>query len=71
LFDFALFDSVISYETTPAAWARKGGRPAIISTRLVFTQRRLAERGNAFDSLWAAAEDPQVRGLPPGTGTAG
>jgi hypothetical protein len=35
MFDFIVFDSVLSFESTPAAWAKKGTKPAIVNTRLV------------------------------------
>ena len=71
MFDFVVFDSVVSYESTPAAWARKGSKPAIVSTRLVLSPKRLDERVDGFQDLWAAAREPHGRGLSPGGGTAG
>lgn len=73
MFDFIVFDSVISYESTPAAWAQKGTKPAIVSTRLVLSPHRVAERVGGFQDLWVAARDPsggRHRPLPPGGGTA-
>lgn len=58
MFDFIVFDSVISYECTPAAWAKQGTKPAIVSTRLVLSPHRVAERVGGFEDLWAAARDP-------------
>jgi hypothetical protein len=68
MFDFIVFDSVICYETTPAPWARKGTKPAIVSTRLVLGPQRVAARADGFRDLWSAARDlSSARGeLPPG-----
>jgi hypothetical protein len=74
MFDFIVFDSVISYETTPAAWAKKGTKPVIVSTRLVLSPHRVAERVGGFEDLWAAARDPgggDRPELPPGAGLSG
>ncbi len=68
MFDFVVFDSVVSYESTPAAWARKGSKPAIVSTRLVLSPKRLEERVHGFQDLWVQARNPD---LPPRGGTAG
>jgi hypothetical protein len=72
MFDFIVFDSVISYECTPAAWAKKGTKPAIVSTRLVLSPHRVAERVDGFRDLWDAAREPgDGRALPPGDRAAG
>ncbi|MGH3995290.1 MAG: hypothetical protein ACRDSN_22845, partial [Pseudonocardiaceae bacterium] len=63
MFDFILFDSVVSYESTPAAWAKKGTKPTIVSTRLVLSPHRVAERAGGFRELWDAASEPNS---PPG-----
>ena len=68
MFDFIVFDSVVSYESTPAAWARKGSKPAIVSTRLVLSPKRLDERVDGFQDLWELARTPD---LPPRGGAAG
>jgi hypothetical protein len=67
MFDFIVFDSEVSYETTPAAWAKKGTKPAIVSTRLVLNPQRVTERLGGFEDLWAAAQEPNSgrRELPP------
>jgi hypothetical protein len=57
MFDFTVFDSAISYERTPAAWAKKGTKPAIVSTRLVLSPQRVSERVEGFEDLWAAARE--------------
>jgi hypothetical protein len=68
MFDFVVFDSVVSYESTPAAWARKGSKPAIVSTRLVLSPKRLGERVDGFQDLWELARSVD---LPKGGGAAG
>ena len=55
LFDFALFDNVISYELTPAIWAAEGQSPTILHTRLVLREDRVAERVERYQRIWAAA----------------
>src|SRR5262249_6588113 len=55
MFDFIVFDSVISYESTPATWA--GTKPAIMSTRLVLSPQRVRERVGGFEDLWTAARE--------------
>jgi len=74
MFDFIVFDSAISYETTPAAWAKKGTKPTIVSTRLVLDPNRVNERVDAFDDLWAAANEvssDDLRKLPPSAAISG
>jgi len=74
MFDFIVFDSAISYESTPAAWAKKGTKPTIVSTRLVLGPHRVAERVVAFDELWAAANEvsnDDLRKLPPSAAVSG
>jgi hypothetical protein len=57
MFDYILFDSVISYESSIAAWARKGTKPPIVSTRLVLSPQRVHERVGGFEDLWVAARE--------------
>jgi hypothetical protein len=71
MFDFILFDSVISYESTIAAWTRKGTKPPIVSTRLVLSEQRVHERAGGFEELWAAARELNAGDLPPRGGAAG
>ncbi len=73
MFDFIVFDSVVSYESTPAAWAKKGSKPAIVSTRLVLSPQRVVERVEGFQDLWVSARVPRVSGIdsPPGGGAPG
>jgi transcriptional regulator with XRE-family HTH domain len=65
MFDFIVFDSVISYESTPATWVEKGIKPAIVSTRLVLSLQRVRERVEGFNDLWAAAREASRDELPP------
>lgn len=66
LFDFILFDDVVSYETTAGVWAGEV-RPAIVSTRLVLRPSRVAENIRRFEDLWESADefDQDVTGGPP------
>jgi len=70
MLDFILFDSVISYESTIAAWARKGTKPPIVNTRLVLSPHRVLERVGRFAELWLAANELGDE-LPPSGGAAG
>lgn len=58
MFDFIVFDDLISYECTPASWVEEGTRPTIVNTRLVLRPRRVEERVARFKDLWSAARDP-------------
>jgi transcriptional regulator with XRE-family HTH domain len=71
MFDFIVFDSVISYESNPAAWARQGSKPTIVSTRLVLSPNRVRERVEGFNDLWAAAREASRDELPPNADTPG
>jgi hypothetical protein len=55
LFDFILFDSVISYEVTPASRVDEAMRPTILNTRLVLRPDRVEDRIDRFRDLWASA----------------
>ena len=57
MFDFILFDSTISYESTPAAWTEKETKPAIVSTRLVINPHRVDQLVGRYEGLWAAARE--------------
>lgn len=57
MFDFILFDEFISYESTPAQWIQEGMRPSIVNTRLVVRPRRVEERVQRFEDLWASAHE--------------
>lgn len=57
LFDFIVFDGVLSYETTPSASTlTPGTAPAIVTTRLVLDDR-VGARIDRFDALWSAASE--------------
>jgi hypothetical protein len=59
IFDFIVFDSVVSYETTPATTFRAGQtRPAIVRTLLESTPTRVFDLEYRFEQLWDAA-NPQ------------
>ena len=66
LFDFILFDDVVSYETTAGVWAGEV-RPVIVNTRLVLRPARVAERIRRFQDLWESADEfhEDVTGGPP------
>jgi hypothetical protein len=55
LYDFTLFDDVLSYEVTPAAHLADLRNPLILNTRLVLRPARLGERKERYRQLWAAA----------------
>jgi hypothetical protein len=55
LFDFILFDDVISYETTPASSIDGSIWPAIVNTRLELRPNRVKDRIQRFKDLWASA----------------
>ncbi len=57
LFDFIVFDGVISYEVTPAARVEETMKPTIVKTNLALQSQRVRERMRRFEDLWAAAED--------------
>ncbi len=57
LFDFVIFDSVISYQVTPGSRAEANMPPMIVNTHLVLQQERLKERMRRFEDLWASADE--------------
>lgn len=57
LFDFILFDNVVSYEVTPASRIEDGMRPVVVNTRLVLRETRVRERIQRFKDLWISAHD--------------
>jgi hypothetical protein len=57
IFDFVLFDEVISYETTPATRMEAAIKPAIVTTRLILKEERVNRLGQRFEELWAAAQE--------------
>jgi hypothetical protein len=57
LFDFILFDDVISYEVTPASQVAGATRPTIVNTLLELRRSRVRDRIQRFKDLWDSAED--------------
>jgi hypothetical protein len=62
IFDFIIFDGVVSYEMTPATTFNAGRtRPAIVRTLLAPIPARVHDLENQFEQLWAAANpDRQI-----------
>jgi hypothetical protein len=57
LFDFIIFDSVISYQVTPGSRAEDSMKPTIVNTHLVLQSERVKERMRRFEDLWASAHE--------------
>jgi len=57
LFDFIIFDGVLSYQATSASWVGERGRPVIVNTQLVTRQAAVNNRIQRFGELWRAAGD--------------
>jgi hypothetical protein len=56
IFDFIIFDDVVSYETTPATTFAAGmTRPAIVRTLMAPMPNRVRDLKNQFEQLWEAA----------------
>jgi hypothetical protein len=55
LFDFILFDDVISYESTPASSIDGSIRPTIVNTRLELRASRVKDRILRFKDLYNSA----------------
>jgi hypothetical protein len=56
LFDFVVFDGVLSYEATPASLIEDSMKPTIVKTHLVLPPERVKERVQRFEELWACAQ---------------
>jgi uncharacterized protein DUF6879 len=56
VFDFILFDDVLSYELTTGSWMDENARPVVVNTRLVLRRARVDERAYRFTEIWDAAE---------------
>ncbi len=56
LFDFIVFDGVLSYQSTTASRINETNRPIIITTTLVTNQDRVSERKDRFTDLWASGK---------------
>jgi hypothetical protein len=57
LFDFVIFDSVISYQVTPGSQVEGSIKPTIVNTHLVLQPERVKERIRRFEDLWASARE--------------
>ena len=57
LYDFIVFDGVISYEVTPASRVEDTMKPTIVKTNLTLQPERVKERMRRFEELWAAAQE--------------
>jgi hypothetical protein len=57
LFDFVIFDGVLSYQATPASRVGDRTRPVIINTQLVTRPLAVQDRIQRFQDLWKAAQD--------------
>lgn len=57
LFDFVLFDGVISYEVTPASRVEDTMKPTIVKTHLALQPERVKERLRRFETLWVSAQE--------------
>lgn len=55
LFDFIIFDGVLSYESTPSSLVHDYSRPRIINTRLVLRREFVDGRKRLFAEIWQAA----------------
>jgi hypothetical protein len=56
LFDFIVFDGVLSYQATIASRTVEQARPIIITTTLVTNTARVQERIDRFKDLWESAQ---------------
>ncbi len=59
LFDFVLFDQVISYEVTTGSWIDENTPPIVVNTRLVLRPSRVDERSERFRELWEVSRPRQ------------
>jgi hypothetical protein len=57
LFDFVVFDGVISYEVTPASRVEDTMKPTIVRTRLTLQADRVKERMRRFENLWTSGQE--------------
>jgi hypothetical protein len=61
LYDFILFDNVLSYEVTPAAQLDVETNPLILNTRLVLREDKIRDRMERYTQLWDSARNPLSR----------
>jgi hypothetical protein len=57
LFDFVVFDGVLSYEVTPSLLIEDSLMPTIVKTHLVLQPERIKERIQRFEELWTLAQE--------------
>lgn len=57
LFDFVIFDGVLSYQATPASRVGDQTRPVVINTQLITRSSAVQDRIQRFQDLWRAAQD--------------
>jgi hypothetical protein len=57
IYDVALFDDELSYDTTPVTRGAMGA-PWLVTTRLVFDSDLVRERQLRFEAMWDVAEPP-------------
>ncbi len=57
LFDFVVFDSVLSYEVTPSSLIEDSIMPTIVKTHLILQPERVKERVQRFEELWTCAQE--------------
>ncbi|MGQ0777407.1 MAG: hypothetical protein ACT4NY_23850 [Pseudonocardiales bacterium] len=57
LIDFVVFDSTLSYETTPASMLGGGVKPTIVKTHLKLQLEAVKERIQRFEDLWISAQE--------------
>lgn len=57
LFDFVVFDGVLSYQSRPGSRVGNNGRPVIVNTQLVTRPQIVAARVQRFATLWDVSSD--------------
>lgn len=57
MFDFIVFDGVVSYEVTAATRLELATQPVILDTRMELRADRVKARGQRFEALWQAAHE--------------
>jgi hypothetical protein len=58
LFDFIVFDGVLSYEVMPASGTAGESGAVILNTRLVLEEHRVSECVQRFNDLWESSVEP-------------
>jgi hypothetical protein len=67
LFDFIVFDDVVSYETTAAPRLAESARSSILNTRIELRPDRVQSRIRRFEYLWECGRKVTEQGLTPPT----